>query len=78
MFCIIFLKLLSNYPCFFADYNSQHSMAYRRPPSDVESMVSLRVDNLPYRAVPEVEINSACVISENRRFCCIIVLYFRT
>ena len=77
MFCIIFLKLLSNYPCFFADYNSQHSMAYRRPPSDVESMVSLRVDNLPYRAVPEVEINSACVISENRRFCCIIVFIFQ-
>ena len=52
-------------------------MVYRRPPSDVESMVSLRVDNLPYRAVPEVEINSACVISENRRFCCIIVFIFQ-
>merc|ERR1719215_1851240 len=25
-------------------------MAFRRPPSNVESMVSLRVDNLPYRA----------------------------
>ena len=29
-------------------------MAFRRPPSNVESMVSLRVDNLPYRAVGEV------------------------
>ena len=30
-------------------------MAYRRPPSNVESMVSLRVDNLPYRAHGEVK-----------------------
>ena len=29
-------------------------MSFRRPPSDVESMVSLRVDNLPYRTHPEV------------------------
>jgi len=26
---------------------------YRRPPSDVDNMVSLRVDNLPYRTHPE-------------------------
>ena len=31
-------------------------MAFRRPPSNVESMVSLRVDNLPYRAHGEVNI----------------------
>ena len=30
-------------------------MAFRRPPSNVESMVSLRVDNLPYRAHGEVQ-----------------------
>ena len=29
-------------------------MAYRRPPSDVERMTSLRVDNLPYSACMEV------------------------
>jgi len=28
-------------------------MSYRRPPNDVESMISLRVDNLPYRTHPE-------------------------
>eukprot|EP00088_Acartia_fossae_P031949 TRINITY_DN32734_c0_g1_i1.p1 TRINITY_DN32734_c0_g1~~TRINITY_DN32734_c0_g1_i1.p1 ORF type:complete len:185 (-),score=41.44 TRINITY_DN32734_c0_g1_i1:142-696(-) len=28
-------------------------MSFRRPPSDVESMISLRVDNLPYRTHPE-------------------------
>ena len=28
---------------------------YRRPPSDVDNMVSLRVDNLPYRTHPEVQ-----------------------
>merc|ERR1719319_1132709 len=28
-------------------------MAYRRPPSDVERMTSLRVDNLPYSACME-------------------------
>ena len=27
---------------------------YRRPPNDVDNMVSLRVDNLPYRTHPEV------------------------
>jgi len=26
---------------------------YRRPPNDVDNMVSLRVDNLPYRTHPE-------------------------
>jgi len=28
-------------------------MAFRRPPSDVEKMTSLRVDNLPYRTHAE-------------------------
>ena len=27
---------------------------YRRPPSDVDNMISLRVDNLPYRTHQEV------------------------
>ena len=29
-------------------------MSFRRPPSDVDRMTSLRVDNLPYSAVMEV------------------------
>ena len=31
---------------------------YRRPPSDVDNMISLRVDNLPYRTHQEVELHS--------------------
>ena len=29
-------------------------MAYRRPPANRESMISLRLDNLPYQARMEV------------------------
>jgi len=35
---------------FYKRYFLNWIMAFRRPPSNVESMVSLRVDNLPYRA----------------------------
>ena len=36
---------------------------YRRPPSDVDNMVSLRVDNLPYRTHPEVQRGSPTLVS---------------
>ena len=36
---------------------------YRRPPSDVDNMISLRVDNLPYRTHPEVQLCSLTSVS---------------
>ena len=44
--------MIFKYYCF---QKRNRIMAYRRPPSNVESMVSLRVDNLPYRAHGEVK-----------------------
>ena len=41
---------------------------YRRPPSDVDNMISLRVDNLPYRTHQEVVLHyylklNPCLVS---------------
>ena len=38
-------------------------MSFRKPPSDVERMTSLRVGNLPFRTVQEVRLKLCLVVS---------------
>ena len=41
------------------------TMSFRKPPSDVERMTSLRVGNLPFRTVQEVTLKLCLVVSLN-------------